>query len=217
MNINEIKIVCITVGGDYRRMYHTILSKGRSDHDPALHFKDRGLDVTFYPGIHAERLGLRTIHPYEVDAPGSGFNMGAGPVGCWLSHRTLWAALLLLPHETFFVLEDDAIFPPDWKPRLERNLAALPPDWDVLYVGSCCAADKPKEHVAEEVYDLRYPVCLHGYLVRKKALPILIETTDAARCYAPIDISMAFHSLPHLRTFTMLPRLLEQFETELSQ
>lgn len=202
-----MKIICITLAdyGDY--------GKRTAEHRKEVHFKERGVEVSYYYGLHAEKLGLRTIHPYEVDSPGSGWNMGPQPTGNWLSQRTLWSALLLLPDDVFFILEDDAIFPSDWRERLERNVKALPEDWDVFYVGSCCTEGNSKTHIAEEVYEVKYPLCTHGYMVRRKALMTMIQKLDEARCYAPIDLALVFHVLPHLKTYTLLPRLLEQFNT----
>jgi GR25 family glycosyltransferase involved in LPS biosynthesis len=229
-----MKIVCITLPSkDYKRMgglYGTSETSGPPAAAAANrmrdHFAERGVDASFFYGLHAEKLGLRTIHPYEVDAPGSGWNMGPGPTGCWLSHRALWAALLLLPsdppsthtpNDIFFVLEDDARFAPDWRQRLDAALIVAPADWDLIWVGSCCTQDKPKTHVAGDLYEVKWPLCTHGYLVRRKALPVLIETQDEARCYAPIDISLTFHSMPKLRTFTILPRLLDQFDIHIPE
>jgi len=179
------------------------------------HFAERGVDAQFFYGIHAERIGLCTIHPFEVDQPGSAFNMGPMPVGCWLTHRAAWAAALLLPDEEFFFLEDDARFPLDWRARFDAARANLPDDWDVLFVGSCCAEDKNPRHVAGEVFEVRWPMATHAYLVRRKALPTMIESQDAATCYAPIDISTIFHTWPRLRVYTILPRVVDQFDTEL--
>jgi hypothetical protein len=123
---------------------------------------------------------------------------------------------MLLPEDRFFVIEDDAIFPPDWQPRFDRAVADAG-DFDLLYVGSCCTGGKERVRVAGDVYEVKWPLCTHGYVVAKKALPVLIETQDAATCYAPIDISMGFHSAPRLRVLTLLPRLLEQFETHIPE
>lgn len=219
-----MKTICLTLLEQDRKRnglasgaVNPSMSKGRGAHDTRAHFRDRGVEATFFYGVHAEPVGIRTIHPYEVDAPGSGFNMGAGPTGCWLAHRMAWAAAILMEdEETFFFIEDDAIFPVDWKSRLDEAIADAPKSWDMIFAGSCCTADKPKTRVRGNLWHVRYPVCLHGYLVRRKALLPLIETTDKARCYAPIDISLVFHTLPELEVFTILPRLLEQYATELA-
>ena len=87
------------------------------------HFESRGLPVEFFNAIHGPTAGLSTIHPYEVDNPGSGFRMGFVPTGIFLAHYNLWMALQLLPDAHFLVLEDDAQFPDD----AARSLTIYPP------------------------------------------------------------------------------------------
>ena len=179
------------------------------------HFAERSVyDVKMFPGIHAERFGLKTVFPYEVDAPGSGFNMGPKPTGIWLSHYMLWGALTMLHDDCFMVLESDAKFPKDWHTRLLAALQHLPKDFDVLYIGSCCCANRPQKHIGGEVYEVKYPMCTHAIIWAKKALPIVLETQR--KCYAPIDISLAFHTLPLLKCYAVLPRIIEQFDTDIA-
>lgn len=175
------------------------------------HFRERQVDCQFFDGIHAERFGLQTIFPYEVDNPGSKFNIGFKCVGIWLSHYFLWGALNLLWEDSFMVLEDDAKFEPDWHPRLINALKNTPEDYDMLYIGSCCAHTSPRRLISAQVWEVKYPLCTHAYIVRKKALPVLLRTQR--KVYAPIDISMAFHSMPELKVYTILPRLVDQFDT----
>jgi GR25 family glycosyltransferase involved in LPS biosynthesis len=207
-----VRTICVTLWHPYEAQTPG-LSLRKGDRARA-HFAERGVPVEFFYGIDAPKLGVDTKNVYELDVPGSGWRIGPKPTGCWLSHRALWAALLLLPEDRFFVIEDDAIFPPDWKPRFDRAVADAG-DFDMLFIGSCCTRGKEQPHVRGEVYAVKYPLCTHGYVVSKKALPVLIETQDAATCYAPIDISIGLHSGSRLRILTLLPRLLEQFETKL--
>lgn len=179
------------------------------------HFRSRGLEVECFNGIHGVTSGLRTIYPYERDAPGSGWNIGVKPVATWLSFYMLWAALNLQSDSHFLTLEWDCKLPENWKDRAERALADTPADFDLLFLGSCCAADKPKTHVAGEVWDVRYPVCGHCTIIAKKALPVMLRTQR--KVYAPIDISLAFHTLPHLKVYTVLPRIADQFSTNIPE
>lgn len=172
---------------------------------------ERNADVQFFDGIHAEKFGIRTVYPYEVDNPGTGFNIGFRCVGCWLSHYMLWGALNLLWEDSFLVFEDDVKFSDDWHMRLLNAMRDVPKDFDVLYVGSCCCEGKPTELIAGEVFKVEYPLCTHAYVVAKKALPVLLRTQR--RVYAPIDISMVFHSFPEMKVFTVLPSIFAQFDT----
>jgi Glycosyltransferase family 25 (LPS biosynthesis protein) len=212
MKFSDVRTVCITLhDGGYSRIHGT----ARTSESAAQHFAERGVaPVQFYWGLHAERLGVDTKKTYDLNFPGLGLTIGARPTGCWLSHRSLWAALLLFPEDAFLILEDDAKFPENWHERTERALADVPQDWDLLFIGSCCAMDKERSHVAGDVWAV-HPFCTHAYLVRRKALDVLIRTQDAVGCYAPIDVSLALHSMPALKTFACLPRIVDQFHTEL--
>lgn len=173
-----------------------------------------GVHAAPFYGVHAARLGIITDRPYTLDGP-DGDPMNPKTVGTWLSHRMLWAACLLTDADRFFLLEDDALFPSDWQTRFDQMMWDVPTDWDFINVGPCCAEDKPKKHIEGNVYSVEGgPMCLHAYLVRKRALQTLIETQDEVGCYAPIDISILVHSLPKLRAYTILPRIVNQLDHE---
>ncbi len=99
------------------------LGLGRAEPRRLAHFAERGVQADLFRGLDAQALGLRTVNPYEVDAPGSGFNMGPKPTGIWIGHRMLWAALQLLPDDEVLVLEEDALFPRRRACRLGRALS----------------------------------------------------------------------------------------------
>lgn len=176
------------------------------------HFKERMVyDVTFFPGIHAERFGLLTSHCYEVDNPGSGYKIGHKQIGIALSHYMLWNALTLLADEHFLVIEDDAQFPENWHTRLTQAMSDVPRDFDALYIGSCCTCDKSKYPIKGEVFEVKYPFCTHAIIWAKKALPVLLETQR--KIWAPIDLALVFQTLPKLKVYTVLPAIVGQFDT----
>lgn len=177
------------------------------------HFNERGVQAQFFDGIHAEKFGVNTTLPYENDHPGSGFSMGFKPTGIWLSHWCLWSALNLSWDSHFLILEDDCRFPEDWHVRFSNALRDTPDGWDMLYIGSCCCGDKPKEQIKNEVWSVRWPFCTHAYCVAKKALPTLLQTQREARVYAPIDCSLIFHTFEKLKVYTVLPRICDQWDT----
>ena len=189
------------------------------------HFDERGIGPrTYFHAVHGERQGLTTTQPYNLDHPGSGWIMGPRPLGCWLAHRMLWAALQMrgdAPDAGYTVLEQDALFPADWQGYHDGVLRDLPADWDVVYLGSCCCEHRKKGLVKGNVYEVHYPLCTHAMLLRARALPVLIDTQDncqspmgdAKGFYAPIDISLTLHSLPKLRVYTVLPRMVHQHDT----
>ncbi len=181
------------------------------------HFRERGVDVQFFYGLDAPNLKIITtaVSPYggRIEPPHGG-RIDQRRVGNALSQRALWAACLLLPDDRFFLLEDDALFPEDWRAKLGEAFDHTPTDFDVLYVGSCCTKGRPTRHVSGPIYEVRWPLCTHGYIVNgHRVLERLIDTQDQIPCYLHMDVSLYYHSLPSLRVYTVLPRILGQFDT----
>lgn len=156
--------------------------------------------------------GLRTVHSYEYDAPGSGWNVGGKPVALMVSFQMFWKAAMYMNEDYFLFIEYDAHFHPDWLERTEKAMKHLPDDFDFLFLGSCCAKDSPKVHVKGDLYK-GYAMCNHAQIIAKKAMPTLLRTQR--KFYAPVDIALAFHSFPHLNSYVILPRVADQFNTKL--
>ena len=179
------------------------------------HFAERGLEVQWYYGIHAQRIGVNAVVTSAVIAPqdpDQTHSIGFMPAGCWLSHRSLWAALLLLPDDEFFVIEADARFPEGWRSRFDAALRDVPTDWDMLYIGSCCTSGC-RQHVRGEVYADARPQCTHAYCVRQKALLPLCELADEVGVVKPVDTMLVHDATARLRIYTVLPRIVDQYDT----
>lgn len=203
-----MKVICITLDDDYVRVIGSNTPRAAT----RVHLAARGVDAQFFKGVDAAKLGLVTTHPYTFDDPNSTLIAEPRVVGCWLSHRAVWSACLLadLIEDEFLIIEDDAKFPENWKERYEAARVALPPDWDVLFLGSCCTAGRPTRHVAGDVYEVEWPLCLHAYLVRRRALGTMVATQDD--CWGPIDVTLFARTWPLLRVYTVLPRIIDQFD-----
>lgn len=179
------------------------------------HFAESGLDdLEFFWGINAPVAGLATSHVYEVDNPASGFRMGSKPTGIWLSHYMLWNCLTRLPDDHFLILETDAKFQPDWKERLVKALKDVPTNYDFLHIGHCCLEGHQRELVAGEVYQTKQAQCTHAYIMARKCIPFLLRRLR--KIWAPIDCQMIFECFPHLNTYAVMPRLVDQFDTVLN-
>lgn len=175
------------------------------------HFRERGIEAESFNCMSAADSGLRTVHPYEFDAPGSGWNIGPKGVANWVSQYMLWSAMNVLPDTHFWQLEWDCNFPENWRKRTEAALRDVPPDFDMLFIGSCCCKDAKKTFVAGEIFNVTFPLCSHSMIIAKKALPTILHTQR--KVYAPMDISLNFHSMRHLKVYTVLPRICTQFDT----
>ena len=130
-----------------------------------------------------------------------------------LSHYMLWKVLSYLPEDEFWILEDDCRWDKDWLPRYQSAYSALPKDWDFVWLGSCCAYDKPQWCVDKNLYVVNFPMCTHAYMVRKKALPIMLE--GCQKVWSPVDIAIVLDVAPKLKHFTIIPRIVDQYDTTL--
>lgn len=99
-----------------------------------------------------------------------------GAIGCYVSHRALLqhCSTLAVPDTAgHFILEDDALFAPDFSQKWESVRHKIPTDWDIVYLGMT----SPKGHSIGNGVTKLYTVRdssgnwgLHGYLVRHGAL-----------------------------------------------
>lgn len=183
----------------------------------AAHFKERGLDnVEMVQGIHADNAGLQTRFPYEKDNPGSGFNVGPKHVGIWLGHYLMWSICATHPQSHFLLLEDDVDLHPNFVARFNQAMQDVPTEFDMLFVGSCCTVGRQVTHVRGDVYDVRYPLCNHAYVIAKKFIPTLLG--GMRKMYGPVDCMMFFDLFtpnPDYKIYTVLPRMADQNGTEL--
>lgn len=179
------------------------------------HFVEHQLDVEMVAGINAKLCGLDTSNTYEVDNPGSGFRIGQKLTGVFLGWYTLWTVCAHYPDTHFLLFEQDVVLKPDFKSRMEQALRDAPPDFDWLFLGSCCTADKKKGHIKGEVFEVRYPQCSHAAIVAKKCLPYVLQTQR--KLYGPNDCTLIFNTFPALKVFTVLPTLADQLNTNLPE
>lgn len=106
------------------------------------------------------------------------------------------------------ILEDDALFCPDWEERYTEGRKHLPDDWDIFLIGSAHCQYRAKEQVSGPVWSVYWPITTHAYIVNAKALPTLLGTQQHSGM--PIDISLAFRTYPLLNVHTLIPRIAEQ-------
>jgi GR25 family glycosyltransferase involved in LPS biosynthesis len=172
-------------------------------------------DYTFWNGVNALKWGLMTRNTYDVDHPNSGFIIPMKHVGLHLSHWILWNIALEGGDDCVSIMEDDVSLSGDWMARLVAIRNQVPDDWDIIMLGSCNTAGKPTTHVNGSLFEVKYPQCTHWYLVRRKALPILISTQE--KSWAPIDLALIFNSFPQLRVYTAIPRLASQHNMDLAE
>lgn len=101
-------------------------------------------------------------------------NLGA--VGCFLSHRAVLqhCATLAVPDTAgHLILEDDAIFPEDFRIRWDAVRQQIPTDWDMVYLGINGAKGHAVSAGILKLYTVKDSSGnwgTHAYLVRHGAL-----------------------------------------------
>ena len=180
------------------------------------HFSEVGVNAEMFIGINGQKFGILTDHPYMLDRkPGDEkFFVGNHCVGIFMSHYMVWNLLEHSSDSHFLILEDDAKFEPGWKEDFDRAMENVPGDFDVLYIGSCNAQGARKKQIRRNIYEVKYPMCFHAYVLAKKAARYMLLTNRD--CYAPVDISPTIHSYDKLKVYTLLPRIVSQFNTEIN-
>lgn len=182
--------------------------------EASSHFKSIEMDVEPFDGFDGSLSGLKASIPYEIDQPKSGYLISSKHVGMHLSHYMLWSALYMSRVSSAIILEDDAVFESGWRSVFDSESSNVPEDWDVVYIGNCCVSGRPQRHISGRVYEVKYPLCTHAYMVNNKALPVLLENMQ--KVWAPIDLALMFDALPKLRVYTILPSLASQRNTNLN-
>lgn len=207
-----------------------------------VHFAELGVGpVDYFHGMHKATSGLDSDHLYMVDrGPGSPdadvpYRMGKHPVNIWLGHYFLWQALKLSGDLEWFIIECDAKFRPGWaKPFAAALYSAtmVDPAYDLIYMGSCGAQSREKVEVAPGLFEIHGsgPQCNHAYVLRAKAVPVFEEALR--KVWAPIDIQQTVECYEHgvdlprsvppvrppsrkLKVYTVLPRIVDQWNTEI--
>lgn len=177
----------------------------------AAHLNERGIPWERLNGFDNERCQLRPVKTFDLDRVGE--RIGGKHICATLTHYLCWFLMSYQPDDHFIVMEYDVEIPPDFVQKYEAVMASLPDDWQVCFLGSCCTAGRESTHIKDNIYEVKYPLCGHGLMYRKSALPILLREHQSI--YQPLDVALFMQSLPQLRTYTVLPRIVEQHGTYL--
>ena len=174
------------------------------------HLAQRGIACEPFIGLDNEVFKVNTIDTFDIDRVGD--HIGPKQITAHMSHYLMWKVLSYLPEDKFLCLEYDAEFVPDWRLRFNQAMNHAPDDWDMIYLGSCCCGEDYSkfQHMGGGLFRFA-PLCGHAIMIRKKALPVLLDVHQ--KIWAPLDIAMQRDSLPRLKVFTILPRLCGQRET----
>lgn len=191
-------MICLTVDRHIQRF-----------DDTAKHLDEQGIKWEKFTAFDNQICRLVPVETFDLDRAGE--RISPKHVAATLSHLAIWFVMLHQPDDTFIVCEYDVRFVEGWQEQYERAIKVVPEDYDVLMLGNCCTQGRPVTHIADNVYDVRYPLCGHCIQFRKKALPTLIK--EQQRIFMPLDIALYHLAFPKLKVFTVLPQIVTQHGT----
>ncbi|CUA77768.1 hypothetical protein RSOLAG22IIIB_06775 [Rhizoctonia solani] len=118
-------------------------------------------------------------------------------IACWYSHICV---IREIASETIqagtsdtgvLILEDDIDMEIDIRQRIGRLWEALPPDWDILFLGHCWSAEDtyPALRSHDQLHPSHSPKCTHAYALSRKGARRLVQLLrDPSVAYGrPLD------------------------------
>lgn len=166
----------------------------------AAHLDSLGVKWERFNGVDNTVCKLLPVDTFDLDRAGE--KIGPKHIAATLSHYMIWKVMSYQPDDSFIVYEYDVGLVPDWQQQYDRAMSVMPDDWDVIFLGSGCRAGRETKHIAENVYEIKYPLAGHALMYRKKALPTLLR--EHQKISMPLDIAMFFQSFPKLRVYTIV-------------
>jgi len=174
--------------------------------DTARHLDEQGIKWEPFIGMDNKICRLQALDTFDFDRAGE--RLEAKHVAATLTHYLLFKVMQYQSDESFWALEFDVRMVEGWREQYEEAMSVLPDDWDIVYLGSCCCEGRETFPVSKNLYDVRYPLCGHAIQYRKKCLATLLDIHQ--KINMPLDIAMYHLSLPKLRCYTILPRIVDQ-------
>ena len=177
--------------------------------DTVKHLDEQGINWERFDGMDNTICRLLPVDTFDLDRAGD--KIGPKHIAATLTQYMLWQVMKYQPDESFVALEFDVRFVDGWYSKYETAIRALPDDWDLVYLGSCCCEGRETTAIKHNVYEVKYPLCGHAIMYRKKCLETLL--TIHQKIHMPLDIAMFYMSLPKLRVYTVLPSIVTQHNT----
>ena len=149
-----------------------------------------------------DAAGVR-LFPWQIESDDEDWcrPLKLGEIGCTLHHLAAWRHAFRTGTEPYVVvLEDDAVLAPDFLDRLLAGLRLLAagPGFDLLYLGRIHYEPAEDNPAAPGVVRPGLSYGTHGYLLRRTALPVLLDT-GLERAVIPVDEFLPCMYLNHPR------------------
>jgi len=168
------------------------------------------LAASGWPGERPRRV--QAIDGMKVPKP-AWFRQQPGAWGCAQTHLRLWEDAMNNDRGAICVFEDDCAFADDFAARLGPFLAAVPDDWDMIYLGGLLRGFRanPPERVNEHVYRLHAVTGTWSYMMTtammRRVYPFM-HTIDRKDLLGHIDRALAeFHRTQPCNIYGPMPWL----------
>lgn len=202
--ITDLHVVVITLRRSITRSRQTLRS-----------LKSQAVSFKLYEGIDGLReLDERLVKTYAGKKKRKRLSLTSHlksslherlRLGCYMSHVSVWQELFQNGLPFAVILEDDVILAANFSSELQLRLAALPLNWDLLYLNGCFRRLGPV--CGAGIRQARGGLCTFGYILSSKGAGLLLQ--QAVRLSdKPIDHVLdqeiltgrilAFHSDPPL-------------------
>ncbi len=159
------------------------------DREKALrsHLEERGVRANYWQGYHGRTWTLATTKPYE-----KGKYLPVGHVGLNLGSWAMWqyAYLDSTDDDICVFFEDDVCLPEDYWSQQQKLLLQLEadcPNWNMVFLGVAETFPAVWNKVTERIglpdsrlCHINEPFGTHAMMLRRSALPILLENMRAA-------------------------------------
>jgi GR25 family glycosyltransferase involved in LPS biosynthesis len=150
------------------------------------HLGELGIEFVRWPAVEGKLIT-------DIDFSGAvdpRSSLSKSEIGCALSHMGTWVDALERGYERIAVFEDDSgteLSRSQLADMLRRAYAAIPNDFDVIYLGKCL--DNCDQHLVSavdtNVVQTFGPLCMHAYIIRSKAIRELLTHLPTSK---PIDV-----------------------------
>lgn len=137
------------------------------------------IDQIDWPFREVERV--EAVDGRKETVPGW-WRANAGAWGCYRSHLRILKQAIEDGVDSVLIFEDDAVFAPDFAERCREFLDALPPDWDMIYLGGehSHVRRRPPTRINAFVMRPYYATRTHAFAVRGPFIKFLHDYLEAA-------------------------------------
>ena len=150
------------------------------------------------------------------------FKLGAplltvGEISVYLKHLEAFRNIARHEEEVGFIIEDDAVFPPEFPATFARYLSALTVPFDFVFFGACDAVGELASEDGRLFVECARTRSMSGYLITAVAAAKLLAELEDRPIQAPLELTVnrIFRSGAFNVLWSQPPLLLNGSETKL--